>query len=468
MRGVVHRAAVPLAAVTAIALSASCESLIGAPFDVERVSCAHRALPSPPPAGNYGGDTEPFVLAVRAIDFGEDGALGAIGLDQDGLCTNRSQGPSCRTPSWPKYADATDGEDGIDNGVGKLIASQQQIFGLRFWSSAQFSTDIESGKAPPFLLLRISGYNGFNRDDAVRVEWFLAAAAVAPAVTAPPWSSGEHVVDLDARTGDPAGVAAAIDERAYVENGVLVARFPGGSSAPLLLRFGNSAAELGSATIAVQIPEFGRPFERATLAGKVSTRELLRQATQLTLPQTKRLLCTNNGLYPDAKEFICSFADIDAAGRIAPGEPCDSLSVGARLVVAPVRFGAVRPPETPQTCPPAVDPSLQDCSSPGVVTSDPPVDADADGGTFDGGTSDAGANCVPSGTKNNEKGVGGECWTAKECAPAFCTAELGAPPTARFCTMFCAGAPESCGSGMRCVEGAEATVCVPETCIADR
>jgi hypothetical protein len=97
--------------------------------------------------------------------------------------------------------------------------------------------------------------------------------------------------------------------------------------------------------------------------------------------------------------------------------------------------------------------------------------------TTDGNTDSAGIdpmNCVPPGTKGNEKGLGGYCSPGGgECnyaAPGGhalpCSADFSTPPHAWFCTTVC-NVDSDCGSGEFCSPPDPATHekgCVPNTC----
>jgi hypothetical protein len=77
------------------------------------------------------------------------------------------------------------------------------------------------------------------------------------------------------------------------------------------------------------------------------------------------------------------------------------------------------------------------------------------------------ATCVPEGTMNNEKGIGGFCRSSADCSNAagirICTADLGISPT--FCTTTCQTDTE-CGSGMYCAHAAMGSGCTPLACVA--
>jgi hypothetical protein len=451
-----------------VLVTAGCERILGAEFTVERVTCNHRAAPAPPPPGNYGGSNVPIVFAVRAIHFGEDGGFKSLGLDQDGLCTNRSQGPSCKTPSWPPFADGTDGDDGIDNGIGRLIDAQSALFGGTFLSSSQINAGIDTGGGPPSFVVRITGYSGITVDDQVKVELFLPAAVTTPPTAKPRWDTGEYAVPLDTRTaasdanGNVIGLVA--DDGAYVNEGTLVARFtrkPDGTGP--IWRLGQTAFAFESFVLLAPVPASGQPFTKVQIAGKLALGEMFRQIGAFTNSQVGgNAVCTDNAIFPRVKAYFCGFADLRVDGVVDPSSLCDALGVGLSFDVAPAKLGKLVPAEVSAVCPAATDPANQDCASPAAAVTPPPPPA-SDSGAQDGASPPV--NCVPPGTPNNDQGVGGSCKTTTDCPNTVCTADVNAPPDAIFCTKPCTTPGEACGAGVHCVQDTRGIACVPDVCV---
>jgi len=434
------------AALVGAAIASGCEGLIGAHFDVERVSCTHVAPPPPPPPGNYGGNGNSVVFAAYTVDLGETGGFVSMGYDQDGLCTNRSQGPSCATTTWLK-ADDTDGVDGRDNGVGRLVGAQKQFFNSQFLTSAVTTANIQSGKSPPLIVFRVSDYDNITEDDAVTVEWFLAATS-APDAAAPDWTS--YAVPLEEGTSelglDGKPHSLDVDTHAYVHGGTLVAHFPRGAT----IRLGNVAFRLASAVLtAPHDPDHG--FGSATVAGKLATREFFTRLPEFTAFVAQNDICKDNALYPQIKAYACSFEDIRVDGVVDPTLPCDALSIGLTVTTRPVALGESRASPRANTCTPETDPSNDNCSSPTPVT-------DAGGGH------DPSTNCVRPGTPNNERGVGAYCESLDQCPlGSLCTAQFGAPANAWFCSKLCAD-DSTCGSNAYCAYDSRGHACVPFAC----
>lgn len=96
---------------------------------------------------------------------------------------------------------------------------------------------------------------------------------------------------------------------------------------------------------------------------------------------------------------------------------------------------------------------------------------DAQSAVDAGATSDApsSGNCVPPGTPNNEKGVGGYCSPGGgECASdaagfILCSGDVGAPVGSYFCTTPCS-ADDQCGTNAYCANDPRGRACVPNAC----
>ena len=425
-----------------------CEGLIGATFDVQRVSCTHVAPPPPPAPGRYGGSAgaPSITLAAYTVDVGESGGHASMGYDQDGLCTNRSQGPSCQKTTW-LAADDTDGVDGRDNGVGNLIGAQKRFFNAQFLTSAQLTSNIQSGKAPPLVVVRISDYDNLTEDEAVTVEWFLAAVPSGDAA-APDWSS--YAVSIEDGTTllglDGLPRALDVDPHAYVHDGTLVARFDHGAT----IRLGSTAFRLATAIFTAE-RDPDRGFVAATVAGKLATKEFFTRLPEFTSFIARNDVCKDNALYPQIKAYACSFEDIRVDGRTDPSIPCDALSIGLNVTTHPVTLGASRASPYRSPCTPDTDPSTDNCAA-----AIPAADA--------GSGHDPSKNCVKPGTPNNERGIGGYCETLDQCPlGSLCTAQFGAADDAWFCSQLCVN-DSTCGSNAYCAYNSRGHQCVPFAC----
>lgn len=254
----------------------------------------------------------------------------------------------------------------------------------------------------------------------------MAGAASAP--TPPAWTSGAHEVPLDERTArlDATGavVGRLVDEAAYVDKGMLVAHFDGGSGVSPMIRIAQTAFAFQSLTLTASVPAAGDSL-RVGIAGKVAIRELFSRIGSFTNAQAGgAAICLDNATYPQVKAYFCGFTV---------------------------------PADTAPACSPATDPAKDDFTSPAL----PPL-------AEDGG---AGGNCVAPGTLNNERGLGGYCTKGgAECPTrvSICGADFGAPTGSYFCTTLCETPGAPCGAGVTCVKDARGTACVPVACIDAR
>jgi hypothetical protein len=78
-------------------------------------------------------------------------------------------------------------------------------------------------------------------------------------------------------------------------------------------------------------------------------------------------------------------------------------------------------------------------------------------------TRDAAANCIPPGTPNDARGIGGYCETGEDCPSSFCSALFKAPDDAWFCTIPCK-IDDDCGDDAACMSDARGIACVPLVC----
>jgi hypothetical protein len=368
-------AAAPLAAAGLTALA--CESVIGAEFgDVREVSCTHAAPPGPPELGGPAGGESAFTVAASDLDLGEgEGPDGprflSFGFDLDGVCTNMSQGPSCRKISWAPAID-TDGPDGRDNAVGWMMHQQAPVFGRLVFRSDDLSAGVQKGSVAPTGVFRVTGYNNNPFDDEVRVEWFVPATPCDPETTPgcagdlPDWDDPNQRIALDleanGRGEDGAPLSRQVDARAYVNQHVLVAHF---RDAPMM-RLANAGWHLVDAVMVAPIDSRGiasRPGDVVTLAGRVTAAELLARLPDVTTFVTGQPVCRDEPNYPLVKAYACGVLDLRIAGN-APDEPCDAINFAVQFHVKPVALGDLRPSEPPATCPPGTDPSEETCRTP--------------------------------------------------------------------------------------------------------
>jgi hypothetical protein len=328
------------------------------------VSCAHAGFPSPPDAAP--GGAIGFVVAVRSIEVRSQPDGGPVGLDIDETCTCQGQGPSCVAPEG---ADSCDLAEGRDNEFANLFEAIG--YGMNETDvSAYYSGLAEQGHWS--LLVRVRDYNGEPDDGRVEVALFVPYGF--PGVDAgPTWTgydswyvSADCIEPLDA--GPDAGDGAVelvpryVDENAYVRGGVLVA---GVHEATLLFGGSTTRMELHATAINVmaRVVREGNGLWALTdglLTGILPLGDVFRALGSFRdgdgFP-----VCTDQGGYEIAKEFICNGADLLSTFS-DPKLDCDSMSMGIAFEAVEAKLGEVMaPPDATPGCPADTDPANDQC-----------------------------------------------------------------------------------------------------------
>src|SRR5215472_1521026 len=363
------RARACAAVLAAAALGAGCEKVIGADFTVNQtVECTHPGPFGPPSIRNAGGDGE-FTVVVQSINAGDalDGGqeFNLIGYDLDGLCTNESQGPSCRSFAWAN-ADPTDGLGGIDNKVGSLMYSSFAIFGAQPFSSEQQNDNYAAGTLAPVAAFRVRGWDMNSDDDQVDVDWYEPAAVEPPdgggVADAGQTGSGLPLLasalgpggDLEPDGGPAYPRSIYRDTNAYVSNYTVTAHLPQAVifivNTPLTVQ-----DVLVSLHIAVGVGG-GPTLDTGLIGARLSLRELFSRTPLVTRRFGLTNFCTDNPTYPRVKSFFCKYADILASGAVNPSANCDSISVALKVALAPIQLGPAVDQSFDTPCAPAVDP----------------------------------------------------------------------------------------------------------------
>lgn len=361
-----------LAALPAVA----CDVILGAHFDGLRHGdpdastsvCGSAGLPQKRTSDVSSGGSLSFVLAGRAIAFGDlpsaDGRPGylTVGFDLDNTCTGEGQGPSCVEPPG---VDATDGDQGRDNALARLWASFVEA------GVAPDGGPI-GGSSPYTVVARVSDYNGEADDDRVTIEYFLGTG-VAPDAQGnrtPRWDGTDRwdVASFELQTDDAGEPrldgSPLIDPVAYVAGWNLVSRltsFPlaSPSQAPRLaadyIWTGRLAKEGGGWAIHDGVQSSRLPVSEllASLGGYDDV-----------LDPNHRALCRGTAEYAALKAKICSFVDI-ATLQGDRSRPCDALSNGSTFEASPAILGGIDPTELPANrCPSVPDPASDSCDAP--------------------------------------------------------------------------------------------------------
>ena len=339
-------------------------------------SCVSDRWPDPPAMPGSDTSVSEIVVAVRSVDFGEEDLSNGptVGYDLDQRCTCAGDGDSCQEPAFAT-ADHCDGPGGVDNAVAQLFAAAS-IFNSDLTSANQ-SARAESGAWT--LLIRVRGYNGEANDDRVDVTLLpspgLDAHGCAPGVAA--WDGNDaYPVDSTALIGTPTtgpdtcnevtGLtfeeARYRDSQAYVTEGRLVASLP---DASLVLSGSNSqtSLKLVGGFISGDLSQQGTSWHinNGVLAGRWRLEDFF--VTLSTLTSSDDPICTDHPLYSALKNAICSYPDIGSTLG-GPSAPCDALSFGMGFEAEPAQLGIIwQGAGTLNNCPPATDPSNDNCSN---------------------------------------------------------------------------------------------------------
>ncbi len=326
------------------------------------------ARPPPPRPGvsSAAGDSE-FVVAFRTEDVGSsDDSNGVprflkIGYDLDQTCTGNGAGPSCAEPSWAT-ADHTDGQDGRDNAVGRLLYEVRPEGGMD--ADIGQNADINDGTLT--ALVRVSGYNGSSNDDRVRVDMFGATLNEVNAPDAgrsPTWDGADEwfayadwVARPDGGVPAPEILAQYSDTSAYVTDGILVAHFPQVPLGPVLITFDVWV------TARVTMSDSRWALREGTLAGRMPIDSVLAAATFDSKPQ----LCANDPKYPMLQKLACSIADIRTTTESNPSDgttgsdsECNAASLAFLFTADPARLvGTTEKPFPTGACDTDVAPGI--------------------------------------------------------------------------------------------------------------
>jgi hypothetical protein len=326
----------------------------------------------PPSRQSTSGATDEigFIVVVHDVDFGDrlgpDGepTVETVGYDIDGQCTGRGNPQNCVPPAWTD-SDVTDGEQGRDNAVGKLLLREEEFFGSAVVSSDGMTTNVAMGFDAPFGILRVSDFGGLSEDDRVVVEWFvpepLGHAALFDGSDAWPIRN-DSFEDPTASTGD--AVAVFRDDNAFVTRRTLVAHFDSTEIPLLNVYFDVSDVVLTATT--VRDPTGVWTLTDGVLSGHSPVNDLLRVIPEIAAKNFDATLCTDDAVnYPILKSFVCTAGDLPERPDGPATAPCTQTSVGVAFDTRPASLGPAVPP-SPRTvgCPPETDPANETCDSP--------------------------------------------------------------------------------------------------------
>ena len=364
--------------------------------------CYSAGVPSAadrPAAGDM-STVAPIYLALTAMRLGSldpnnqpsTTAWQDIGFDLDGVCT---QSPTCLTNSPVESCKRTgaavpvDGNYCRDNTFGELevkAASIQKVGGTYGLNDDAFDCALCVGDYN--FLIKISNYNGQADDDQVRVDLYPSPGLEPPLpadCTSPNWRMHTACFTPDApftirdtavtlQQGGPMLPDAVInDPNAYVRGGYIVAQlppktlfwFPGYNAPATAFPLAFAQALVAGRLTKAQNGTWA--IEDGTIGGRATEQDMLNGFQLIGFcPSTDPMD------YPLMKNYLHSYLDILASGKVDPGTPCDSISVGIGFTAGQATPGRLVHIPDPVACTPK--------GQGGDGGSDGASDAMADGG----------------------------------------------------------------------------------------
>lgn len=329
--------------------------------------CADHRAPTPAdrPAPTGGADVPVFYIAIDRVWFGESAPVnhpsGAdpwqfFGLNLDGTCTNA---PNCADAPKNEVACRAgigvppDGFGCRDNMFARLqpVAAQHPNLGRPFGITEDaFNCELHRGSFS--ILIKVSGYNGTEDDDQVRLDFFMSPgldrtlddwscpssdwAARAPWLANFPWRVDQTMLSGSAPSGELPS-STLNDPDAYVRDGYLVGDLPNAALMRFIADNADSAgfAMLLDGGVFVARPKLGNDglwtVEDGLLAGSVTQQNMLLAFNQMGLCAGGAL--PGGGTISQAEanllsDYLRGNMDMLRARGKNPSTPCDSMSVG--------------------------------------------------------------------------------------------------------------------------------------------
>lgn len=313
----------------------------------------------------------PIYLSLQSTRLGslsesgqlDNNAWQDIGFDLDGVCTGvescegEDSPPSCK-PTVPQIS--TDGHFCRDNTFGRLeyaaalVPELSTTYGL---SDDAFNCALCVGAYN--FLFRVSGYNGEDNDDRVRVDLYPSPGLDKPLpwnCSDPSWKTRpcftpeqQFQITPDSmnepRDGPDLPDAKLFDDAAYVRDGYIVLKLPENMlvwlpgykalvvAYPIILQQGLVAGKIR------RDPDGVWRITDGTIGGRVKGTDLITSFRNLGL-------CEADPNYSVMTDFVNKNLDVLVDGRRDPEATCDGMSLGiafkAQQVVAGKRM-AVEP-----------------------------------------------------------------------------------------------------------------------------
>jgi hypothetical protein len=298
-------------------------------------TCAHARWPERPTT-NGGDENLELVFAIDRLQLTaptETATSIPAGFDLDDRCTCPGPG-SCVVPAG--LPEACDLDGGIDFNGTRMLQS--------FLTRARREDDATEGIRQGIrgVLFQLARYNGSPNDPEVELGIYGSSGTVRDGgAPVPPLHDGNDRWLVDRETlfggGGPPFVARYVDTRAYVANGVLVAKidFP--------LTFGELQVSLVGTTIVANVTNASGAFrlDNGRLTGRWPTDRLLVSLDTLKDPfNPSGGICGTSVIYRDLKREVCAAVDLASdPSEDGKGAPCTALGLTAFFSAERAKFG---------------------------------------------------------------------------------------------------------------------------------
>lgn len=303
---------------------------LDAPMDSGIESCALR--PPPRPAIGDSADMPNVEFALRNILINQGGGVWeGIGYDLDGQCTDSIGDPFLCTPPGADFP-PFDGPQGVDNTFGDKILSLLNTYDSTFQATVRGVMD--SGKT---AILIIKDWN--YMDDDPRVDAVLVRT-LGPASGTPVWDGTDVFLrSADSYNGD--GDPLLRDERAYIVDRTLVARFP--DRQPIVVPWLQGTSFTVRLTDSVLTADISA--DQQTLSNVVFQGRFARVDLENSLAAVG--FCPGGSARAFIDVELNNSVDIRAFPGGGGGTTCDAISMAFQYTGSAVELGAIQEPPLP-------------------------------------------------------------------------------------------------------------------------
>lgn len=323
------------------------------------------------PAPTDAPSIEPVYFAVSRLLLGsetpegkvDENAWTAYGLDLDGVCSSSPtcpdvEGVACKSINPRQSYDGNECRDNTFGHMEYFVTTIKELGEGYQLNDKAFNCGLAYGQYN--MLIKISEYNGEANDDTVRVDLYPSPGLEEPVKlscadfdtknnnlpfnTAAPWFVDEASMPSPA-PGPKLPDAKIFDAKAYVREGIIVARF----ADKVLLRFPDTNATFrpfplyltrGIVTARVAKGAGGTwELQGGTIAGRVLYDDVIQGFRQIGF-------CENEAAYTTMKNYTKASLDLLSTGEVDASKDCDALSMGVvfeAIEATPGKLAKVEP-----------------------------------------------------------------------------------------------------------------------------